>query len=376
MKSYKNLYPKLCSFSNLEKAFEKAKEGKSTLPYVLEFEKDFTNNLLLLKHELETLTYSPKPLTRFVIHDPKTRVIRKSIFRDRIVHHAIVNILEPIYEKVFIDDSYANRVGKGTVAALQRFDRFQRKVSRNGTLVKCARNNNMIRGYAFKADIKQFFDSVDQELLMHILRRKIKDRKVRELICSILKNFHDKEKGMPLGNMTSQFFANVYLNELDYFVKHTLKMKYYLRYVDDFVIIHESKETLQECKEKIENYLVSLKLELHQNKSKIFSMHSGIGLLGFRVFYYYKLLRKRNLAQFWKHLEDLEDQYTKEIISGTRLFICVQGWFSYAMWGNTYRLRKNIRKRIDKLIQENQEEMNKFSGDKYASQILVIEKTC
>ena len=174
---------------------------------------------------------------------------------------------------------------------------------------------------------------------------------------------------MPLGNMTSQFFANVYLNELDYFIKHTLKMKYYLRYVDDFVILHEDKEKLQECKNKIESYLTSIKLELHQNKSKIFPMHRGVGLLGFRVFYYYKLLRKRNLVQFWKHLEDLEDQYAKELISKIKLLIYVQGWFSYAMWGNTHKLRKNIRRRIDKLIQESKNESN------YSQRILVIEKT-
>ena len=129
MKSYKNIYPKLCSYKNLEKAFQKAKKGKSFKPYVVEFEKNKETNLIQLKNELETFNYQPKPLKKFIIQDPKTRVIRKSEFRDRIVHHAIVNILEPIYEKIFIYDSYANRINKGTIAALKRFDQFKRKAS-------------------------------------------------------------------------------------------------------------------------------------------------------------------------------------------------------------------------------------------------------
>jgi len=132
MKTYKNLYPKLYSHKNLEKAFNKARKGKSFMPYVIEFEKDLNKNLLQLKKELETLTYKPSKLTKFIIKDPKTRVIRKSEFRDRIVHHAIVNILEPIYEKIFIYDSYANRVNKGTIAAIKRFDKFKREASGGG----------------------------------------------------------------------------------------------------------------------------------------------------------------------------------------------------------------------------------------------------
>lgn len=132
MKTYKNLYPRLCSYKNLEKAFNKAKKGKSFMPYVVEFEKDKEINLLKLKNELETSSYKPSPLKKFIIRDPKTRVIRKSNFRDRIIHHAIVNILGPIYEKIFIYDSYANRLNKGTIAAIKKFDKFKRKASGGG----------------------------------------------------------------------------------------------------------------------------------------------------------------------------------------------------------------------------------------------------
>ncbi|MEK6952207.1 MAG: reverse transcriptase domain-containing protein [Nanoarchaeota archaeon] len=334
MKTFKNLYPKLCSHNNLETAFYKASKGKSFKWYVKEFEDNLTDNLLQLKKELESFTYKPEPLKKFIIRDPKTRVIRKSNFRDRIVHHAIVNILEPIYEKIFIYDSYANRKNKGTLAAIKKFDQFKRKVSGRGALVTNAKNNNMVRGYALKADIKHYFDSVNHEVL----------------IDAILKNFHDKEKGMPLGNMTSQFFANVYLNDMDYFIKHKLKAKYYIRYVDDFVILHQDIEVLEMYKDKISKYLTNLRLELHQNKSKIFSMYKGVNLLGYRVYYHYKLLRKRNINQFNKKLKDIKEKYDAELIDYEQAIRSIKGWFAYAIWANTYKLRKNILRKMDSIF--------------------------
>jgi len=205
MKRYNHLYKDLHSLHNLILAFYKAKKGKTKRDYVIKFQKNLYKELITLKEELILLKYSPKPLKKFIIRDPKTRVIRKSKFRDRIVHHALVNILEPIYEDIFISDSYANRKFKGTSGALKRFDEFKRKVSENNNK-KC---------FVLKADIKHFFDSVNHKRLLNILKRKIKDNKILWLCNLILKNFDDKEKGMPLGNKTSQFFAKVYLNELD-----------------------------------------------------------------------------------------------------------------------------------------------------------------
>src|SRR3989344_7879858 len=154
MKTYNNLYPKLCSYKNLRLAFKKAGRRKSFMPYVVKFEKDLINNLLQLKKELETLTYKPRPLNRFIVRDPKTRTIHSSNFRDRVVYHALCNILEPIFDKTFIYDSYASRKTKGTLKAVLRFDKFKRKLSKNGRLIENARNNNLIKGYVLKADIK------------------------------------------------------------------------------------------------------------------------------------------------------------------------------------------------------------------------------
>jgi len=353
MKSYKNLYPKLCSYNNLLLAFKKARKNKISKSYVKEFEINLENNLLQLKKELLEFTYNPKKLVKFIIRDPKTRVIRKSDFRDRIIHHAVVNILESIYDKTFIYDSYANRINKGTINALKRFDKFKRKVSNNGKLANNSINNNMVKGYALKGDIKQFFDSVNHDILIKIFRRKIKDNRILWLINLILKNFDNNERGMPLGNMTSQFFANVYLNELDYFVKHKLKAKYYIRYVDDFVILNNNKEVLEMYKDKINKYLSNLKLELHIDKSKIFPIYEGVNLLGFKVFYHYRLLRKRNIKRFNKRLKEFYDDYKLGLRDYKSIKVSVDGWLAYAIWGDTYKLRKKIIRRIDIMFKLN-----------------------
>ncbi len=308
MKTYNKLFDKLCSVENLYLAFKKAKKGKSKKWYVKEFESDIHNELLKLKKELKIQKYQPMPLKRFIVRDLKTRIIHASTFRDRVVHHAICNIIEPIFEKVFIHDTYANRKNKGTHAGLNRFDQFKRKATRDGELLKTAKDSNIVVGYALKADIKHYFYTVDLEILMKIVGKKITDDKVLQLIRTILDNhdFKIKGKGMPLGNLTSQFFANVYLSELDYYIKRNLRAKYYLRYVDDFVILHMSKEKLLLYKCLITNFLKQrLKLELHPQKSKIIPLHNGVNLLGFRIFYHYRLPRKSNLRNFEEKLANI-----------------------------------------------------------------------
>ena len=237
MKTYKNLYPEIYSLKNLFFAWKEARKGKTKRNYIIEFEKNLGVNLRALHYELKFQIYKPKPLKTFILRDPKTRKISKSDFRDRIVHHALIRVIEPIFDKSFICDSCANRKGKGTLYALKKFEKFRRKITSNYTSF----------GYCLKADIRHYFQEVDHEILLNIIKRRIKDEKMTWLIGIILENNvpdNPKGKGMPLGNLTSQFFANVYLNELDYFVKHELKAKYYIRYVDDFVILHSSREKL------------------------------------------------------------------------------------------------------------------------------------
>ena len=240
-------YEALCTYDNLHRAYEGARKHKTLKPYVIEFEKELKKNLLQLQQELITQTYKPRPLETFILRDPKTRKISKSDFRDRVIHHAICNIIEPIFDKTFIHDSYANRISKGTLKAIERFDTFKKKVSKN--------NNQTC--YFLKADIRHYFDSVNHQILLGLIQRRIYDEKIIWLIKQILQNHKSdgEGRGMPLGNLTSQFFANVYLDELDQYVKHQLKAKYYLRYVDDFIILDTSIDELIEYKLAIFHHL-------------------------------------------------------------------------------------------------------------------------
>lgn len=204
-----------------------------------------------------------------------------------------------------------------------------------------------------KADIKHYFEEVDHGVLLNIILRKIKDEKVIWLIKQILSHLPlsklgertslESKKGMPLGNLTSQFFANVYPNELDYFVKHKLKAKYYLRYVDDFVILHESKEKLKLWKKEINNFLEStLRLELHSDKSRIISLSKCIDFVGFRTFYYHKLLRRRNLRKILYKIKG----YKQGELSREKILESFQGWNAYAKWANSLKLRRKVVREI------------------------------
>ena len=344
MKTYNKLYEKLYSESNLISAFKKARKGKRKKDYVISFESDLDRNIKLLQSQLRLKIYRPHKLKKFIIRDPKTRTIHASIFRDRIVHHAIINLIQPIYEKIFIYDSFASRKFKGTHIAVKRFECFIKKVSSNGRKVKKPFNNNSIRGFVLKADIKHYFATINHEILISILRKKIKDEDFINLIKIVLDNFDTKIKGqgVPLGNYTSQFFANVYLNRLDYFVKHRLKAKYYIRYVDDFVILHKDKKVLLESRSKIEKYLKNLRLELHPEKSEIYPLRNGITFLGYRIFYHYKLLRKRNINHFLMKLNEKINLYRCGLIEKEDLESFLQGWFGYSKFANTYKFRKKI----------------------------------
>lgn len=333
------LYSKLCEYEHLLEAFRRARKGKSQKVYVKEFEENLRDNIKELSLELQLFFYRPKLLETFILRDPKTRKISKSYFRDRIIHHAICILLEPIYGKVFIYDSYANRKGKGTLKAIERFDKFKRKVSKNNTR-KC---------YILKSDIYHYFESVNHNILLKLLEKKVKDKEFINLIKIILENF-SSEKSMPLGNLTSQFFANVYLNELDQFVKYKLKVKYYIRYVDDFVILSTSKNNLEFQKLEISQFIEKeLELKLHPNKTSIILMNQGVDFLGVRIFYNHKLLRKKNLRKFIRKYDDYKSEFDSNNLEFDKINEFLEGWCAYAIKTNSYNLRKKIN---TKLVQD------------------------
>lgn len=337
------MYASLCSFENLELAFKRARKGKTLKPYVIEFEEKVEDNLRRLQTELLFQTYMPKPLETFILRDLKTRKISKSDFRDRIVHHAIFNVIEPLFDKRFIFDSFANRTGKGTLKAIQRFQFFAKKVSHNYTR----------QTYVLKADIRHYFETVDHAILLSILKKRVQDERVLWLIKVILKNYKTQEpgKGMPLGNLTSQFFANVYLNELDQFVKHQLKALYYIRYVDDFVIVHPSCEQLEKYKIEIEHFLhETLKLQLHPDKSKVLRFTDGVTFLGHRIYPFYSRIAKKNIRRFERKLIRLHALYKDQGLPREKVVESFEGWLAHISHANTFKYRQHMLRMFDQLF--------------------------
>jgi len=334
------LYSQLCSYGNLYLAFKNARKGKTLKPYVVEFDHKFKDNLLQLRTELLFHSYKPRPLQTFILRDPKTRKISKSHFRDRVVHHALCNIIAPIFEKDFVYDSYANRVGKGTFKAIERFEYFQRQVSKNFSQ----------NSFVLKADVRKYFDNVNHEILLSVVKKKVNDPNILWLIKVILSNHktEEKGKGMPLGNLTSQFFANVFLNELDHFVKDQLRAKHYIRYVDDFVILDKSPIILQQYMKEIDFFLRnSLKLELHPEKSKIMFMSRGTEFLGMRIFLHHKLIQEKNLRKFFRKLQLLTFQYDEGKANYDKIYDSLEGWNAYAMNADMFKLKKKIMQSIE-----------------------------
>ncbi len=240
--------------------------------------------------ELKNKTYQHSPYVTFYVKDPKLREINKATVRDRVLHQAVFSRLYLIFDKYFIFDSYSSRDVKGTHAAVRRFNQFAAKVGKNNTRT-C---------YILKCDIKKFFASIDQEILMSLIKRRVFYEDILWLLQIIIKSF---KKGIPLGNVTSQIFANIYLNELDQFLKRTLKIKYYIRYCDDFVILSEDEKYLERLILQISIFLQThLKLSLHPNKISIRKYHRGIDFLGYVNFSYHKILRVKTEKRMFQKL--------------------------------------------------------------------------
>jgi retron-type reverse transcriptase len=275
----------IISVDNLLLAWKEFIKGKRNKRDVQEFQFNLMDNILSLHNDLKNYTYKHGTYHSFKICDPKPRDIHKASVRDRLLHHAIYRILYPFFEKTFIPDSYSCRNNKGTHKSINRFRYFAYKASKNNTKT-C---------WILKCDIKKFFASINQEKLIEILLEYIPDKDTLDVLEKVIISFYsyNHEIGLPLGNLTSQLFANIYMNEFDQFVKHRLKVKYYIRYADDFVIFSESKAYLENLIPQIKDFLEQeLKLELHQNKIFIKTLYSGMDFLGWVNFFSHRILRK------------------------------------------------------------------------------------
>jgi len=256
------------------------------------------------------------------------RHIHKAEVRDRIVHHLISKYLNQIYDKTFIYDSYSCRINKGTHKAVNRLKQFSLKQNKN----------NKINFYCLKCDIRKFFDSIDHNVLIEILKRKIKDKGILNLIAEIIDSFHAKEnKGIPLGNLTSQYFANIYLNEFDQFIKHKLKAKHYIRYTDDFVIFGRNQKFLKEIINPIDNFLKNkLKLSLHPDKIIMRKYNQGIDFLGYVTLPYHRVLRTKTKRRMFKKINHNN----------------LQSYLGVLGHCNGYKLRKKLEKFYEKIYPE------------------------
>lgn len=320
------LFEHFSSFSNLLAAYQKARRGTRKNQATSEFFLNLEYELFEMQESLRLMTYYPEDYRYFQIYDPKERTISVAPFRDRVVHHALVNVLEPIYERCFIYDSYATRKGKGTHKALRQAQRYLKRT-----------------GWFFKTDISKYFDSIQHDVLLELLSLKIKDKQVLEITERIIRNGGAGGVGLPIGNLTSQFFANVYLNKFDHFVKQELRFKEYIRYMDDFVLFSSDKDWLKQARLEIEAYLKEqLGLSLKPSGTYINSATNGLTFLGRRVFPATLRIAPENLKRMLKRMKACEaDHLSGEMDEATFLQIMNSYW-SIIQHGDTLGLRKKL----------------------------------
>ena len=340
----RDLFDAIASFSALAAAAVKAAKGKRAKPGVVAFLANLETEVLRLERQLKAGTYRPGRYTKIEVFEPKHRIVSAAPIRDRVVHHAFCATCEPIFERGFIFDSYANRAGKGTHRAVARYERFRDR-SR----------------YVLRCDIYRYFPAIDHETLKRDLRRRIACPRTLTLADRIIDgsnaqepvNLHfpgddlftpfERRRGLPIGNLTSQFFANVHLDGLDHYCKEVLRAQGYLRYVDDFALFHDDPGRLEDWRRRIEDYLAGRRLRLHPRKTEILPTAEPAPFLG------YVLLpdgRRRlpedNVRRFRNRLRGLRDRWRAGTVEKDEVRRRVASWIAHAEHANTRRLRRSI----------------------------------
>ncbi len=325
-------YGDLIRIENIFQAWNEFKVGKRKKKDVQVYERNLEDNLFTLHEELRKKIYKHGKYEEFYVHDPKRRHIHKASVQDRVLHHLLYKYLYPLYDINFIFDSYSCRLEKGTHKGIKRLEQFTRKVSKNYTKTS----------FALKLDIKKFFASVDHEVLSKLFYRNIKDKDILGLLSEVLNSFNSEVgegKGIPLGNLTSQVFANIYMNELDQFIKHKLRVKYYLRYADDFVLLGSSKKELENRILPISKFLEEeLKLELHPNKIIFRKLEWGIDFLGYVILPHYILPRTKTKKRVFEKLKiKINDENFNQSLQS------YLGYFSHA---KSFKLTQKLKNQI------------------------------
>lgn len=339
------MFAAITRWDNLLQASQRAARGKRRSASVAGFEHQIADRLVALQDELRQGTYRPGAYRHFFIHEPKRRKISAAPFRDRVVHHALCNHVEPCFAARFIDHSYANRLDKGTHRAVNHLQDWARRYR-----------------YALRGDVVQHFPSIDHALLRAKLARRIRDAAVLELIDVILAAGAGvlveqytpvyfpgddlfavlRPRGLPIGNLTSQFWSNVYLNDFDWFVQREIGCGAYLRYVDDFVLFSDDKRQLQSWRARVIARLAEDRLLVHERSMQVLPTHAGIPWLGFVVYPTHRLLKRRNAVHFRRRLERNLDAYESGCISFAELDASVQGWINHVRYADTWGLREHM----------------------------------
>lgn len=355
MKKLRDVYRKIVSKENLYHSAYMASKNRRYRDTTADFNFRLEDEIGQLQEELMSKTYKHGEYRVFTIYDPKKRQIAAAPFRDRVVHHAVHDVIEPLLDKSFIYDSYACRKGKGTHKAVDRAQSFLRA-----------------NRFCFHGDIKKYFPSIDHGILKKLVERRVEDRDLLWLFNEIIDSAvglltcqpvsgsrltvsaenrtpkTEHQTGLPIGNLTSQFFANLYLNELDYFVKFDLRFHYYIRYMDDFLIFHNDERVMQEARSRIKEFLRErLNINLHENKSQIYKTAEGIKFLGFRIFKDYRRLAPDNVRRFKERLKMFRWLFKNEGVSAVeQIKDSVRCWVAHSKYANTVSLRRNIAKQF------------------------------
>lgn len=346
VKRTNHLFPEIISFENILAASQKARRGKRFRAATAGFELNLEKNLFKISEALKQKTWQPGAYTDFMIHDPKTRLISAAPYFDRVIHHALINVIEPVMGRSFIPDTYACIQDRGTYRAVERYKTFQKK-----------------NRYVLKCDIQKYFQSIDHDILFEKIRKKIKCRDTLWLVKTIIDSRSDdagleyfdgddlftpvsRKKGIPIGNLTSQFFANLYLNDFDHFILENVKPGGYIRYCDDFVVFENSKKRLGRIKEEIINYLGTLRLRLHRNKSRVYRVSDGVDFLGFRIFPDHMRVRKRVVKTYRKKLEHMMEGYRNRTLGFFEINNSIQSWIGHVSHADSYGLRTRIFEKV------------------------------
>ncbi|MBI5731735.1 MAG: group II intron reverse transcriptase domain-containing protein [Candidatus Magasanikbacteria bacterium] len=358
------MFHNLIKLENIFEAWYEFKKGKSNKPDVMLFESKLEDNIFQLYQELSTKTYFHQPYHTFHIWDPKFRIISKASVRDRVVHHLLYKYLEKIFQPIFIDHSYSCQVGKGIHKAVDDLDNALRQATKNYT-------QNI---WYLKLDIKKFFASVDHGILLKILKKKIFDADILWLLSEVIRSYggvcHSRENGnpeiagtffldprlcgddnrdvgIPIGNLTSQIFANIYMNELDYFAEFSLKEKYYFRYADDFVFLHTDKSHLEGLKDAICQFVEDkLHLTIHPNKITLQKFSQGLDFLGYVLLPHYRVLRTKTKKRMFKKIKKKVEEFNEELITDFELNQSAQSYLGMLTHCQGYNLETELKNEI------------------------------